>query len=248
MENKKEYTFGEKKNEYIDGKNIPVEMQTPKYKEAKKKIIELLESKEYKDVLEESDFWILVNTYANKTKAMYSGLIISHDGCLKINDKLEDKLKFKPECMVLDKEGYNDSLVYTYICPEQGLYEVGEVSKTNCKNAYPYAMALKRCFDRVVLKNSKIAYNGVYSDSEADEFAKRDQVENKKKVEEVKENIKQDEEVPGLTDFQKDRIRELFVTKKDQAEVKAYLNTVGKSKISELTVVEASELLATKGE
>lgn len=248
MENKKEYTFGEKKTEYIDGKNIPVEMQTPKYKEAKKKIIELLESKEYKDVLEESDFWILVNTYANKTKAMYSGLIISHDGCLKINDKLEDKLKFKPECMILDKEGYNDSLVYTYICPEQGLYEVGEVSKTNCKNAYPYAMALKRCFDRVVLKNSKIAYNGVYSDSEADEFAKRDQVENKKKVEEVKEDIKQDEEIPGLTDFQKSRIKELFVTEKDQAEVKAYLNTVGKSKISELTVVEASELLAMKGE
>ena len=247
MENKDKYTFGEKKQEYIDGKSIPVEMHTPKYKEAKEKIIELLESKEYKDVLEESDFWILVNTYSNKSKAMYSGLIISHDGCLKINDKLEDKLKFKPECMTLDKNGYNDSLVYTYICSEQGLYEVGEVSKTNCKNAYPYAMALKRCFDRVVLKNSKIAYNGVYSDSEADEFAKREQEDSKKKVAQVKESVKQ-EEVPMITDTQKARIKEIFVSETEQEEVKAYLNTVGKVKLSDLTVIEASELLAMKGE
>ena len=47
------------------------------------------------------------------------------------------------------------------------------MSQHNCKNAYPYAMALKRCFDRVVLKNSKLAYDGVYSDSEADEFKEK---------------------------------------------------------------------------
>lgn len=173
MDKQKNYNFGEKKTENIGGKNILVEFITPKYEEAKRKVIELLESKEYKNVLEESDFWILVNTYANKTKAMYSGLIISHDGCLKINDSLDSRLKFKPECMKIDKDGYNNSLVFSYICPEQGLYEVGEVSKDNCKNDYPYAMALKRCFDRVVLKNSKIAYWGVYSDSESDEFTKR---------------------------------------------------------------------------
>ncbi len=173
-EKKKEYNFGEKTKETINGRELPVEWITPKYKEAKKKVIELLESEEYKDVLEESDFWILYNTYANKTKVMYSGLIISHDGCLKINDTLDEKLKFKPECVTLDKEGYNNSLVYTYICPEQGIYEVGEVSPDNLKNGgYPYAMALKRCMDRVILKNSKIAYAGVYSDSEADEFNKR---------------------------------------------------------------------------
>ena len=169
------YNFGEKKEENINGKKIPVEFHTPKYKEAKNKATELLNSDKYKGVLEPSDFWILVNTYANKTKAMYSGLIISHDGCLKINDVLEDKLKFKPECMGLDKEGYNNSLVYSYICPEQGLYEVGEVSKDNCKNDYPYAMALKRCFDRVVLKLSKLAYSGIMSDSEAEDTQKENQ-------------------------------------------------------------------------
>lgn len=170
---KKEYNFGEKKEEFIGGAKLPVSFLTPKYKEAKAKAIELLESEKYKDVLEESDFWILVNTYANKTKAMYSGLIISHDGCLKINDSLDENLKFKSECVSLDTNGYKNSLVFTYNSPEQGLYEVGEVSDKNCKNDYPYAMALKRCFDRVVLKNSKIAYSGIYSDSEADEFVKR---------------------------------------------------------------------------
>lgn len=187
---KKEYDFGEKKEENINGKKIPVEFHTPKYKEAKKKIIELLESDKYKNVLEESDFWILVNTYSQGTKAMYSGLIISHDGCLKINDSLEEKLKFKPECMTIDKDGYKDSLVFSYVCPEQGIYEVGEVSKDNCKNNYPYAMALKRCMDRVILKNSKIAYSGVYSDSEADEFTNRVD-ESKVKEEKTKEVVKQ---------------------------------------------------------
>lgn len=186
MGNKKTYNFGEKKTENINGKTIPVEFITPKYKEAKNKAIELLESDKYKGLLETSDFWILVNTYANKTKAMYSGLIISHDGCLKINDVLDKELKFKPECMTIDKDGYNNSLVFTYNCSEQGIYEVGEVSEDNCKNDYPYAMALKRCMDRVILKNSKIAYSGIYSDSEADEFKKPLEKEEQKDTKQAK--------------------------------------------------------------
>jgi hypothetical protein len=171
-ENEKEFSVKQ-------GKDIPV-WKSPKYEEAKKKAIELIESKKYG--LEESDFWILMNE--TKTGSMmYSGLILSHNGCLKINDKQEENMKFKPSCMTLDKEGYGNSLVYTYINDEQGVYEVGEVSKDNCKNAYPYAMALKRCMDRVILKNCKLAYAGVYSDSEADEFAepqeKQTKIENR---------------------------------------------------------------------
>ena len=160
--------FNEKEKEFSNkqGKEIQV-WQTPKYQQAKKKAIELIDSKKYD--LVEGDFWILMNE--TKTgKMMYTGLIISHNGCLKINDKIEDKLKFKPSCLSLDKDGYANSLVYTYINDEQGIYEVGEVSADNCKNAYPYAMALKRCMDRVILKNCKLAYDGVYSDSEAEEF------------------------------------------------------------------------------
>ena len=162
--------FNEQKEEYSNkkGKNIPV-WQSNKYIQAKNKAIELIKSGKYG--LTESDFWILMNE--TKTEKMqYTGLIISHTGCLKINDKLEDDKKFNPESVIIDKEGYNNTLVYTYINKQQGLYEIGEVSNLNCKNSYPYAMALKRCFDRVVLKNSRLAYESIYSDSEGADITK----------------------------------------------------------------------------
>lgn len=224
------YNFGEKDKENINGASLPVEFKTPKYLEAKAKAIELLESKEYKDVLKESDFWILVNTYSNKTKAMYSGLIISHDGCLKINDSLDEKLKFKPSCVEIDKEGYKDSLVFIYNCPDQGIYEVGEVSKDNCKNDYPYAMALKRCFDRVVLKNSRIAYSGIYSDSESDEFKEK---EEHKALSENKIEAK-------ALESQIQMIRELV---SDEKKILDYFKV---KKLEDLTVEQASEIIKKK--
>lgn len=253
VEEKKTYNFGEKKTENINGKTLPVEFITPKYKEARNKAIELLESDKYKGILETSDFWILVNTYANKTKAMYSGLIISHDGCLKINDVLDEELKFKPECMTLDKEGYNGSLVFTYNCPKQGIYEVGEVSKDNCKNDYPYAMALKRCMDRVILKNSKIAYSGIYSDSEADEFTKRideDVVEEKtkttktattKKISAKTETKQKGGDLP-IQKTQVELIKKLYTAE----ELIPLMKKIGKVKIVELTLLEASSLIKLK--
>lgn len=163
------HNFNEKTTEYSSKQKtkIPV-IQSEKYLQSKKKAIEIIEK--YDDV-EDSDFWILMNE--TKTgKMMYSGLIISHNGCLKINDHLDSK--FVPSCVTLDKDGYKGSLVYTYCNDDQGIYEVGEVSSDNCRNSYPYAMAYKRLFDRVVLKLSKLAYSGVYSDSEADEFRRPD--------------------------------------------------------------------------
>jgi hypothetical protein len=161
--------FGEKKAEYSakHGKDIPV-WQSPKYLESKAKAEEIIKSGKYG--VKEADFWILMN--ATKSEKMaYTGLIISHNGCLKINDCLDSK--FAPSCVTVDKDGYKGSLVYSYCNDDQGIYEVGEVSAANCKNEYPYAMAYKRLFDRVVLKLSKLAYAGIYSDSEAEEFAQR---------------------------------------------------------------------------
>lgn len=161
--------FNEKTKEMYKGKNIPV-WQSPKYEQSRKKALEII--KEYERI-EEADFWILMNTIKNGETMMYSGLIISHNGCLKINDAQSAEKKFKPSCVTFDKEGYDNSLVFTYCNDEQGIYEVGEVSAQNCKNSYPYAMAYKRLFDRVVLKLCGLAYDGVYSDSEADEFKQR---------------------------------------------------------------------------
>lgn len=161
--------FGEKKTEYAKGiGELPV-WQSPKYTAAKDKAIEIIKDGRYE--LSEADFWILMNLTAKKDKMAYTGLIISHNGCLKINDKLESR--FDPECVTCDKEGYKGSLVYSYCNKEQGIYEVGEVSASNCKNEYPYAMAYKRLFDRVVLKLSRLAYSGIYSDSESDEFSQQ---------------------------------------------------------------------------
>ena len=163
--------FGEAKTEWSGKlqKEVPV-IRSPKYEESRAKAIEIIEKGNYG--VTEGDFWILKN--ATKTgKIQYTGLIISHNGCLKINDHFMNKVK--PEGFSVDKDGWGGSLVYTYCCPEQGIYEVGEVNAENCQNAYPYAMAFKRCFDRVVLKLTKLAYAGIYSEVEAEEFRRQEQ-------------------------------------------------------------------------
>ena len=170
----KTYSFGEKEIEKVKnpktGNWEELEVwQTPKYKTSKEKAIKMIEDEKYG--LTEADFWILMNK-TGTGKMAYTGLIISHNGCLKINDATDNKVD--PKCFTIDKEGYGNSLVYTYI--DDDTYEVGEFSQTNGKNAYPYAMAYKRCFDRVVLKKSKLSFSGIYSEVEADEF-KQNQIE-----------------------------------------------------------------------
>jgi hypothetical protein len=179
--------FGEKTTEFSPkhGKEIPV-WKSPKYMESRTKAEEIINSGKFG--VKESDFWILMNVTKSE-KMAYTGLIIAHNGCLKINDCLESK--FDPSCVSVDKDGYNGALVYTYCNPAQGIYEVGEVSKGNCKNEYPYAMAYKRLFDRVVLKLSKLAYAGIYSDSEAEEFAQ------------PMDTQQQEEQIPVKKDTQK---------------------------------------------
>lgn len=209
---KEKYNFGEKEEE--QGLEV---WQSPKYRESKKKAIEMIESGKYD--LSEADFWILMNKTRNGEKMAYTGLIISHNGCLKINDKLDNKVNSK--CFSLDKEGYKNSLVYTYV--DDDTYEVGEFNSDNGKNNYPYAMAFKRCFDRVVLKKSKLAYAGIYSEAEADEF---------------KEPIEEKNGAQLLTENQRAIISKL--TEKSQ---KSLLDKFGVSNIDELTMKQASEII-----
>lgn len=240
----KKYTFGEKKTEYSVKDNKEIEVwKSPKYEIAKKAVIKMLESDEYKDVLDEGDFWILMNR--TKTgKMSYTGLIISHNGCLKINDTLPAELKFNPKCVEIlnnyNEKTYNNSLVFIYNSEvldddRQMIYEVGEVSPTNCKNDYPYAMALKRCMDRVILKNSKLAYSGVYSDSEAEEFKEKDEAEETKET-----------KVIPATQKQLNMIMDLFDTENGKFELKDIMQKLGKVKIGELTIQEASNIIKDK--
>lgn len=162
------YNFDEKTEEYhaAQRKKLPV-WQSPKYKSSKEKAIELIESKKYG--LDESDFWILMNS-TKSGKMMYTGLIISHNGCLKINSALEENLQFKPSCVEMVRDDGEKSKVMKYVSDDQGVFEFGEISPNNCKNDYPYAMVLKRLMDRVILKNSKVGFFGIYSDSEMEDF------------------------------------------------------------------------------
>lgn len=170
------YSFGEKKEEL----GLPV-WKSPKYEQSKAKAIEMIESQKYG--LDEADFWILMNKAKKGDKMIYSGLIISHNGCLKINDHLEENERFKEEyCSSPIQIG--EVWVMEYRDKRNGLYEIGEISKTNCTNQYPFAMLLKRTFDRAVLKISKLAFYGVYSDSESEEFNNNSAIkEDKQKVE-----------------------------------------------------------------
>ena len=76
-------------NEKNEENGLPV-YQTGKYIESKNKAIELINSGKYG--LSESDFWIMMRTNKQKTSMIYTGLIISHTGCLKINDASENKV------------------------------------------------------------------------------------------------------------------------------------------------------------
>lgn len=150
-------------NEKNEENGLPV-YQTGKYIESKNKAIELINSGKYG--LSESDFWIMMRTNKQKTSMIYTGLIISHTGCLKINDASENKVD--PKAFRIDNNGYMNSLVVIY--QDNDCYEVGEVNQSNMAMGYPYAVALKRCYDRVILKKTKIAFSGIYSEVEADEF------------------------------------------------------------------------------
>lgn len=157
--------FNEKQTEYskIAKKELPVEI-TPRYEVSKKNAKEIL--KRYKE-LTEADFWILMRESKDLSVMQYLGLIISHNACIKINDKASAADKFDPLSLTLDTKGYSNSLVYTYRNKAQSIFEVGESNRRNCKNGYPYATALKRVFDRVVLRIAKLTYPEIHSEEES---------------------------------------------------------------------------------
>ena len=213
--------FNEKEFEYINGEKLEV-WQTPKYQESKAKALEMIKG-DYG--LTEGDFWILMNK-TKGGKVAYTGLIISHNGCLKINDKLTEQGNgFRAECLSEPIAfEFNGQVGLKQVYKECSLYEVGEISNANLKNVYPFAMLLKRTFDRVVLKKSKLAYTGIYSEAEADEF--------KEPLEEKAEKVEM------ITEKQKSFIKKATLN----LESIKYLEALGRD-IDQLTKSEASRLI-----
>ena len=220
---KKKYDFGEKEYEKNSGKKIPV-IQTSKYLQAKENVISLLESEQYRNVLGQGDFWILMNFNRDKTECYYSGLIISHDALLKVNDTLDEKSKFNEKfCSQPIQCSFKETeiLRMEYRDPRDGMFEVGEISVANCKNDYPFAMLLKRTFDRVVKRKAKLSM--VYSDSEAEEF--------KEPTEEKKEPKAIDEQITKIISYKDVILDELMERQINRP-----------SDVEKLTVTEASKL------
>ena len=222
MKNEK-YNFGEQEYDWWNGSKIPVTI-LPKYTSTKEKVIELLKSDKYKDILSESDFWILKNYNRDKSVCYYSGLIISHDALVKINDTLNEKERFNQR-FCSDPIPYvwngKETLRMDYRDDRDGMYEVGEISLTNCKNDYPFAMLLKRTFDRVVKRKAKLWM--VYSDSEADEF---------KEPQEVKEEPKATEEQIETITRMRDVIMDELMAR----------NINGSEDLKKISIKEASKL------
>jgi hypothetical protein len=52
-------------------------------------------------------------------------------------------------------------------------FEIGEAAPANNKNAYPWAMAIKRAEDKAVIHLARLREHGIYSTEEADDFKKK---------------------------------------------------------------------------
>jgi hypothetical protein len=220
---KKEYNFGEMEYDRYKGKKIPVTILS-KYTQTKEKVIALLEDDKYSKILNESDFWILKNYDNNGDNCFYSGLIITHDALIKINDSLDDNLKFNQMfCSDPVPTTWNgtEGFRIEYRDKRDGMIEYGEVSIKNCKNEYPFAMLLKRVFDRVVKRKANLYM--VYSDSEADEF---------RVAPETKEEVKAtDEQVDRIIAYKEVILDELMAR-----------NITRPSEVQNLSIKEASVL------
>lgn len=162
---KSNHNFGEKTWE-----NSRSVYQTPSYLESRKKAIEMIDSGIYG--LTDADFWIQ-KFYMKDGTVGYKTLIISHNGCLKVNSKLPEESKFYSRFLSEPQPSpFGNGIIMFYDDGE--LREYGEVNDKNCKQQYEYypmAMLLKRVMDRVILKKSGLAYAGIYSEVEADSFA-----------------------------------------------------------------------------
>lgn len=159
------YTFGEKKTETINGAKLEV-ILGDKYLISKEAAIKLLESEAGKE-LTENDFWIQKNKSRNGKYLIYSALIITHDALLKIDAALPKDRRFNQEyCsdpQYFDYAG-KKGFYMTYRDTRDGMFEIGEITTDSCKNDYPFAMLLKRTFDRVVKRKANLF--GIYSDAE----------------------------------------------------------------------------------
>jgi len=91
--------------------------------------------------------------------------VMKHWACEMVGASLGVKFK-RPEIIERDE---SKGLIVLLVETDKGEWTYGEVSKANCKNSYPWAMAEKRAKDRLILKAAGL-HGVVYSAEESDSF------------------------------------------------------------------------------
>lgn len=162
--------FGEKNVEniyvYSQGTtmNLPV-VWTAKYEAARKAAVAAINAYG----LEPTDFWIKKSVSKFADACEYTNLIMSHSACIKVNEKQPPEKQFDPEC-VSECNGSEGGVAFVYRSKAQGLFKTGEATPRNAGCSYYYAVAEKRLFDRVVTALSGLYKDGVYSETESEDF------------------------------------------------------------------------------
>lgn len=145
--------------------------------------------------------------------------IISHDACELIAEQ-EGIVFHDPQVLVQDHQhvafigsatlpvpSLEDKPVREsdFTRKEKTVWTTGEAAPDNCFNKHVFAMAEKRLKDRLILKLIAVYHLGVYSDAEADDFAKGHKTEEDQFVER-----QENKRSASATDKQKDFLSELL--------------------------------------
>ncbi len=100
-------------------------------------------------------------------------IIITRGGIEKIQAKHDIRISYEteyynPEHGMLTLKAF----AYRNSDPDNIIQTYGEVNPKNNRNAYPWAMAEKRCLSRATLKLAGLYAHGVFGEDEADDFKK----------------------------------------------------------------------------
>jgi hypothetical protein len=136
--------------------------------------------------------------------------VIFHWACERIATKAGIVFS-SPEIIDRDTINKTVTLLVSGKVADRVEWSFGEVTKANCQNAYPWAMAEKRAKDRVTLKFAGLS-GEVYSEEEADAFkqgSQADQPAARKSAAQAKR------------DGDNERIREMFNTAPSLADLES---------------------------
>jgi len=108
--------------------------------------------------------------------------VMLHSACERVA-KAAGVQMVRPKVLHVSADGLSISILVEGNLGGHSEWSIGEASKANCMNQYPWAMAEKRAKDRVILKLLGYSEEGVHSDVEAEEEVYAESAKAKRKDE-----------------------------------------------------------------